>query len=752
MIALVWLYATVELPADPPELQSSTIVDADGEELAVLQRDGYRIEVGLDEVAPVVVDALIAAEDRDFRHHDGIDPVGIVRAVTHNIGGGETQGGSTITQQLVKNSYLSPERTYSRKVKEAILAIKLDDRLDKDEILERYLNTVYFGRGAYGIEAAANVYFDRSASELDVPQAALLVGLLRAPEAAEPSEDPETATRRRDSVIDDLVEVGDLTRAEADEAKAADLGAIPQDSPVTLTAGVGPHVVEWIRSQAVEMFGADAVYGGGLTIHTTIDIDDQRAAEQAVAEVLTDPNDPQAALVAIDPEGRIRAHVGGRDHAALQVDLARGREGGGSGRQPGSTFKPIVLAAALQDGTATLGSTFPAPASITLDDGGGPWEVGNYGGEGFGVLDLYESTTRSVNTVYAQLVLEVGPERAAEVADSLGIPGQEPDPSLVLGTGEVSVLDLAGGYSTLARQGERIDPYVIERVEDADDDVIFEVEPPEPVRALDEGPALAVTHALRGVIDGGTGTRAQLDRPAAGKTGTTQGNGDAWFAGYTPDLTAAVWMGYPEGPQRAMTDVHGESVTGGSLPADIWKRFMDAALADVEPSDFPAPPDDLLEPPEDEQPELEVSPTRGPVGTEVTVTGTGFAPCVAGWSVAMDPGGATSPTDDGGDAADRTATLVVPEGLGPGTARITALCDRGGGPEPVAEATFEIEAPEEESTTTTSSPTTTTTTSEPDTSTTAPPTTAPPITVLPGPTSTTTTTRPRARPPAGPGG
>jgi len=737
LAALVWLYVTVELPAEPPQLESSVIVDADGEELAVLQRDGYRVEVGLEEVSPIVVEALIAAEDREFRNHGGIDPVGIARAVVNNVGGGDTQGGSTLTQQLVKNSYLSSERTYTRKVREAILAIKLDGREDKDEILERYLNTVYFGRGAYGIEAAANVYFDRPASELDVPQAALLVGLLRAPEAADPTSDPETATQRRNSVIDDQVEVEEITAAEGTEAKAADLGALPIESPVTLSAGVGPHVVEWIRSEVVEMFGADAVYGGGLTIHTTIDIDDQRAAEEAIAGVLTDPADPQAALVAVDREGRIRAHVGGRDHEALQVDLARGTEGGGSGRQPGSTFKPFVLAAALQDGDATLGSTYPAPASITLDDGGAPWEVGNYGGEGFEVLDLYESTTRSVNTVYAQLVLEVGPERAAEVADALGVPDQQPDPSIVLGTGETSVVDLAEAYSTLAREGERITPYLIERIED-EGNAVFEAEVGEPVRALDEGPARAVTHALRGVVDGGTGRRAALDRPAAGKTGTTQGNGDAWFAGYTPDLTAAVWMGYPEGPQRAMTDVRGEAVTGGSLPADIWKRFMDAALADVEPSDFPEPPAELLEPPEDEQPELSLSPTSGPTGTEITVTGTGFAQCVAGWSVTIDPGGATSPVDEGGTAPERSATLIVPDGLGAGTARVIALCDRGTGPEPVAEATFEVEAPEPASTTTTStSTTTTTTTTTPEGPST---TTAPASTTT---TTSTTTTAPR---------
>lgn len=695
-IAFTYLYATVSLPDEPPQIQSSIVLDAKGRELAVLQKDELRVEVGLDEVAPVVVQALIAAEDRNFRDHDGIDPRGLARAVLNNAGGGDTQGGSTITQQLVKNTYLSSEQTYSRKVKEAVLAIKLDRGTDKDEILERYLNVVYFGRGTYGIEAAAKVYFDTTAAELTPPQAALLIGLLRAPERADPTDDPETATARRNAVLDDLAEVGDLTAAEAEEHKAAELGTVPEQPSVTLRAGVGAHVVEWIRQQAIEQFGEEAVYGGGLVIETSIDIDQQRVAELAVTTVLDQPDDPQAAMVVVDVLGGVKAHVGGRDFRELEVDLARGAEGGGSGRQPGSAFKPLVLAAAIEDEIATLGSTYPAPSEITLETEAGPWTVGNYGGSGFGVTDLTGATANSINTTYAQLMLDVGPQRAVDLAGQVGVGSTlRPDPSLVLGTGEVSVLEMASAYSTFGRDGVRIDPYVITRVSGPDERVLFEVEP-QTQQVLQEGTARAVNHALQAVIAEGTATGAQLDRPAAGKTGTTQNNGDAWFAGYTPNVTAVVWMGYPEGPERPMTDVRGGPVTGGSLPVDIWKRFMDNALDEVEPVDFPAVPDDLLEPPELPETTLTLSPSTGPSGTTVTASGSGYEQCIVDWYVTFDPGEARSEGDGGSRSDERSASVVVPDGLGSGTARVTAWCDRGTGPLAVADAPFEVEGPEPE--------------------------------------------------------
>ena len=655
VIVFFILYATVDLPDDPPELNSSVIVDAQGREIAVLAKDGLRVQVELKDISQPVKDAVIAAEDRRFYEHKGIDPFGVMRAFINDVRGRRTQGGSTITQQLVKNSYLSSERTLVRKAKEAILAMKLERKDNKDDILERYLNTVYFGRGAYGIEAAARVYFDSTASQLDVNHAALLVGMLRAPESADPATDPDAATKRRDTVINSMVETGTLTEAEAKAAKAQPLGATAASRPVTLTAGVAPFFVEWVRAQAIERFGAEAVYGGGLRIQTTLDIDDQKAAEAAVASVLLDPADPQAALVALDRDGNIKAYVGGRDFNVLQVDLARGKEGGGSGRQPGSTFKPFVLAAALQHGI-TLGTQFPAPATITLDAGGEQWTVDNYGEESFGVVDLTTATANSINTVYAQLMLEVGPRDAVATAKQAGIVSPLDEVvSLVLGTEEVSVLEMADAYLTFARDGEHVPATAITKVENADGDVLFEA-PTDAKRAMGEDVARGVNYALQKVVEDGTGTAAQLDRPVAGKTGTTQENGDAWFAGYTPNYVAVVWMGYPEGPEHTMIDVEGvAAVTGGSLPARIWKAFMEQALADVEVVDFEPPPDEMLAA-NDAASALTLQPPNGDPGVTVNASGTGFKTCIEGWYLTFDGNEVTSP--ESGSTSDERRGIV----------------------------------------------------------------------------------------------
>jgi penicillin-binding protein 1A len=695
-----YVYSSVELPEEPPVLESSVILDAEGEEIAVLQKDGLRVPVELDEVAPVAVEALIAAEDRRFYDHGGVDPLGMVRAVVSNLRGG-TQGGSTITQQLVKNSYLDSERTLTRKVKEAVLSMKLEREADKDEILERYLNTVYFGRGTYGIESAARIYFDTTAADLTLPQAALLVGLLRAPETADPVGNEQEARRRRQTVLDAMAETGAITERRARRVGNRQLGAQPEPSSVTLSAGVAPHFVEWIRAEAIEKFGAETVYGGGLRITTTLDLDDQRAAEAAIETVLDEPDDPQASLVALDREGAVKAYVGGRDFESLQVDLARGEAGGGTGRQPGSTFKPFVLAAALEQ-DIPLGSLYQAPATIEIETPEGPYEVGNYGGQEFGTVDLNAATADSVNTVYAQLAQDVGPGKVVSLAERAGITSEmQPNASLVLGTNEVSVLDLADSYLTFARDGERVEPWAIARIEDADGDVLLEHGPPAVDPAIDQGAARAVTHALRGVIEDGTGTAAAIDRPAAGKTGTTQGNGDAWFAGYTPDYVATVWMGYPEGPSRPMTDVHGGPVTGGGLSAEIWRVFMEQAVSDLEPRDFEPPPDELLRSPEPPSGELVVDPGTVEPGDTISVTGSGFEDCEASWWVSLDPAGAQSSAEEGSDSDERSAELQVPDDAAPGAATVTAWCDVGIGPNEAGSATVEILGPPTTTTTST---------------------------------------------------
>jgi len=345
-LAGAWLWISTDLPPTPEVDQSALLLDASGAELAVLAQEGLRLEVSLDDIDPVAVDALIAAEDQRFYDHTGIDPVGIGRALWRNVRDDTTQGGSTITQQLVKNTYLNSDRTITRKVREAVLAVKLERTEDKDVILERYLNTVYFGRGAYGVEAAARTYFDGTAAELAPEQAALLMGMLRAPEQLDPEREPAAAKERRDAVLAAMVRTGALDEAAAEQATRQPVQVVPfEPTPTVLRAGVAPHFVERVRAELVERFGEQALYDRGLTVHTTLDIVDQRAAEAAVAANLDDPTDPQAAVVGVDKTGAIRAWVGGRDFDALQVDLVTG--GGGSGRQPGSTFKPIVLAAHL---------------------------------------------------------------------------------------------------------------------------------------------------------------------------------------------------------------------------------------------------------------------------------------------------------------------------------------------------------------------------------------------------------------------
>jgi penicillin-binding protein 1A len=725
VLAFAWLWFTVKLPKDLPPVQSSIVVDAKGRQIAVFEQNGRRQPVTLDRVAPVVVDALVSAEDRHFFDHRGVDPLGIVRALWHDATGGSLQGGSTITQQLVKNSYLTSDRSLGRKAREAVLAIKLEQTHDKREILERYLNIVYFGRGAYGIEAAAHVYFNVGADQLNTNQAAFLVGLLRGPETAEPSTKPAAAQQRRDRVLDAMVDNAKLKRDEADTIKQQPIGAIERSQPSDAGGSVAPWFTELVRQEAIARFGESVVNGGGLRITTTLDLDDQKAAEDAVAEILNQPDDPQAAVVALDKSGAIRAYVGGRDYNALKVDLARGKQGGGSGRQAGSTFKPFVLAADAEGG-GTVKQVLAAPPEITLPTSSGPWTVSNFGGEAFGATDLVEGTVHSINTVYAQLVLQVGPDKAAAMAHAAGITSDLPvEPSIALGAADVSPLEMADAYLTFAREGQRVEPFAIAKVEAPDGRTLFEANP-QTTTAMKGDTAHLVDFVLQQVIARGTGVAAQLNRPAAGKTGTTENNGDAWFAGYTPNYAAVVWMGYPEGNGRPMDRVHGITVTGGTLPARIWQRFMTVALSDVAPDAFPDPPASLLAPPT-VQATLIVAPTSGTPGATVAADGTGYNQCVGSWYVTAGP--ARSNAQNGATDDHRSTTVVIPVDAGPGPLEVQAWCDTGAGAQAVAKATFTVTAPV--STTSTTAPTSTTT---------APTTTTQPKTSTTTSTSTTTTT------------
>jgi len=549
-----------------------------------------------DQIPQIMRDAVVAIEDERFYSHPGVDFLAILRATWANLRHGEiVQGGSTITQQLVKNAFVTDEQTLDRKLREAALAYQLEKKWSKEKILNEYLNVIYFGQGAYGIEAAAQTYFGVTASHLSVSQAAVLAGVVNAPSAHSPTRDPETALRRRDLVLNKMYQQEYISNAELRKALSEPLDVVPRD---TIKEASVPYWIEMVREQLVARYGSSTVLEGGLRVYISVNMKLQQWAEEAIADVLDQPGDPSAALVAIDPHtGRLVAMVGGSDFDELQFNLAtQGR------RQPGSAFKPFLLVTALEQGIGPDVMYDSGPLTVQLP--GGPWEVSS---TDKGTLTLAEAMSVSSNGVYARLVMDLGAQAVAEKARDMGIEsplGDPPTPAIALGglaTG-VSPLEMAMAYTTLATGGERVvaapaggsdepsGPLVILRVTDSDGNLLEESHALR-TRVIEEGVAAVTTSCLQSVIDSGTGTAADIDRPAAGKTGTTQNYRDAWFVGYTPDLVAAVWVGYPN-EQKPMTNVHGIRVTGGSLPAEIWSSFMRQALNGAPATDFAEPPRD----------------------------------------------------------------------------------------------------------------------------------------------------------------
>jgi membrane peptidoglycan carboxypeptidase len=628
-----------------------------GNAMTRLQADNEnRTIVPLDEVPEVVVNAIIAMEDRDFFEHDGLNPAGIARALFQNVKGGEvSQGGSTITQQYVKNVFeLSTERAWSRKITEAVLSIKLEQQMSKAEILEGYLNTIFFGRDAHGVAAASQAYFGIDVREITEPgQAALLAGVIRAPASAEPTKYPDEAARRRMTALVAMQEEGYLT---ADEVAAAAYQPVAEP---WITPYTGVKLTETLRGGSVgddymgtdylssyitaelqrvlpERFTDEQIARGGLRIYTSLDYEMQREAWRAVTSTLfndDDPateaweGDPEASMVAVDDQGLVRAMVGSRHEytpGTYETNYAV-RSTGSDGFQPGSTFKPLVLAEALREGYS-LRSRFNAQGKMELEgwnNNGEQATVSNYSESDAGVMDMIEATAQSSNTAYAQLMLSLGidqnsdldgdgemavegPDKVAELAESMGYGGSEGiaeprrTPAMALGAVETTPLEMAGVYSTFANRGMYRRPEIITRVEQVNAEgeitLLYQRQVAEK-RVLSESTADLVTHALQGVINGGTGEGANIGKPAAGKTGTSQNNVASWFAGYVPRLTAVVWMGYPEtgwdDPSTPGFDnllwpmnengrpVQGRAATGGSFPATIWKKFMAAVTVDM---------------------------------------------------------------------------------------------------------------------------------------------------------------------------
>ena len=579
-------------PVDDPGLGdaplTTRVLAADGSLIAEWHAGINRTPVPFDRLPRHLVDAVVAIEDRRYWDHPGVDLAAVARAVAANLEAGDVvQGGSTITQQYVKNVLLSPTVDLQRKAEEVVLALAVEETLTKEEILERYLNTVYLGSGAYGVGAAAMRYFGVDVADLTLPQAATLAGVIQAPSPTNPITDPAAAVTRRNVVLDAMLDEEWITAEDHATATAAAL-----ELDVTETADLHPFFGDEVRRRLLDdpRLGASRedraalLFGGGLTIHTTLLPDHQRAAEAAVAAVMSG-RAPDAALVALDPAtGDVVALVGGRDwHSGApgsQFNLAtRGM------RQPGSTMKPFVLAAALERGWA-LDDTVTGAARTTVLTEDGPWVVANYEDVSFPDLTLADATAYSVNTSYATLVDSVGASAVAEVAARAGLGPLDAVPTLALGTEEVSLDELTAAYATFANEGTRVAPRFVTSVVAADGTTLL-TNDVAATEALAPEVARDVSAALTGVVSRGTGALARIGRESAGKTGTTQDYADAWFVGYTHEVVAGVWVGFATARRPMTYPATPHTITGGSWPAIIWSRYAFSALAGTPYGDLP---------------------------------------------------------------------------------------------------------------------------------------------------------------------
>ena len=756
LASFIFLPLPASLPAPKPGEggQITRIFDQNGAEIGQLRKFDLEVPIKSVDIPLILKQALIAAEDRNFYQHGGVDVRGTLRALYQDVqGGGIRQGGSTITQQYVKEAYVGKERTLLRKVREAIVASQLDRQIDKDEILFRYLSRVYLGNGAYGVGAASQIYFQKPVNNLSLSEAATLVGIIPAPSRYEPISNidetgrPSSAETKRKIVLNSMLQEGYIDQAAHDAAVAQALWSWSPDPTKMPPPGVPhtmvfpppsgnqygryPYFMDYVRKYLEAKYGEDKVFEGGLRVQTTLDPPVQEAAEAAAAKARANvkptklqPPHPQAgqadtpfevAIASVEPPtGFVKAIVGGADFnagGASQVNLALGGcyrpnvntpveveaacwplaaedkyvRSGGTGRQPGSSFKPFVLAAAFEKGVQPT-KVYPAPAQYRIPDckptPNFDCTIGNYEGGGGGSANLRVATQKSYNTVYAQLVRDVGCKETGEMAKKLGITSAWYSPqihtcsgSYALGTLDVGPLEMASAYGTFANRGVYQAPTPVVRVEEPDGNGGFKVlednRRREGNRVIDEVVADNVTDILKGVIEGGTGTKANIGRPAAGKTGTSQANRNAWFVGYTPTLSTAVWVGYRDQP-IPMRGIKGcAQMTGGCLPAPTWKDFMSVALKEVPVTEFSEPaPIKVITDKLNKEARTGIDP-----GTQRKASGTSTggpyqvgpaapkATPPATTTTVVDDGSGGSPDDGGGGGTPPTTTTTRPGGL-----------------------------------------------------------------------------------------
>ncbi len=584
-------YFTVDIPDANAYVNSqSTIIQySNGQEIGRVGTQNRQI-IPLAKIPLNIRYAVLAAEDRGFYSNRAFSVTGIARAIFNNLKGGSLQGGSTITQQYAKTAFLTPSRTIQRKIKELVISIKLENQLSKDQIFESYLNTIYFGRGSYGVMTASQQYFNRNVDQLTNAQAAVIASILRSPGLYDPAFKKGNEARliaRFEYVKEGMIEAGWIDKKDAAKMKFPTVA--PRSTSGQLSGPKG-HIIEAVQKELAKLgFSQEQLLVGGLVIKTTLDQKAQQSAVDAVNKFYPTkaPDNLHIGLVAIRPgTGEIVALYGGRDYLVRQLSDATQ-----SIALAGSTFKPFAIIAALEQGIP-LTSMWNGDSPQVFDDAGKPYEVSNYGDEGWGQVDLMYATKHSINTVFVPLGIKVGPTAVVDVARRAGIPesiAMMPTPSVVLGVASPHVIDVANAYATFAAQGIKSKPYLVAQVIGPNKGILYQGKS-ESQEVFSKEVMADLTYALKGTITGGTGAAAlALGRPAAGKTGTSQSNASAWFSAYTPQLAASVAL-FRDSASESLNGIGGlTSVTGGTFPARIWTAFMKGALKGQEVMDFPAP-------------------------------------------------------------------------------------------------------------------------------------------------------------------